>query len=118
MNTRNEVIDVLQKLQNCKELNNIKIGLFGSFSRNKQTENSDVDIVLKSNNQILLSYSGLEDFIKTYIIRNLGLDCDILDYEDICKEYEKAKIEGLEDYTLKYNIDKEVIWIDEQNLKN
>jgi len=43
--------DILQYLKENKELftkqyNVIRIGIFGSFARNEQTENSDIDILI------------------------------------------------------------------------
>ena len=44
--------DILNYLSNNKELfykqySIIKIGIFGSFARNEQTENSDIDIIME-----------------------------------------------------------------------
>ena len=44
--------DILLYLSNNKELfynrfSIIKLGIFGSFARNEQTENSDIDIIIE-----------------------------------------------------------------------
>lgn len=51
---KDKVINVLSNLANEKRFGNIQIGLFGSYARNEQTNNSDIDIVLKSTESLLL----------------------------------------------------------------
>jgi predicted nucleotidyltransferase len=109
---KNTVIDILSNLANDKQFSNIHIGLFGSYARNEQTNNSDIDLVLKSAEPLLLVYDGIEDTLQTYIKANLGLECDIVDYADLEADYEEAKVLGVEEFTLKPVIDREAIWID------
>ncbi|MCL2312792.1 MAG: nucleotidyltransferase domain-containing protein [Firmicutes bacterium] len=47
MITQKEIIDVLKKFknQNSEDLGIVNIGLFGSFARNENTANSDIDIL-------------------------------------------------------------------------
>ncbi|MDF2543416.1 MAG: polymerase beta, Nucleotidyltransferase [Herbinix sp.] len=108
---KEKVIDILSDLANDKQFGNIKIGLFGSYARNEQTNNSDIDVVLKSTKPLLLVYDGIEDTLQTYIKANLGLECDVVDYADLEAGYEEAKKLGIEEFTLKPVIDKEAIWI-------
>jgi uncharacterized protein len=106
------VIDVLSNLANNKQFGNIQIGLFGSYARNEQTNNSDIDVVLKSTKPLLLIYDGIEDTLQAYIKANLGLECDVVDYADLEADYEEAKELGIEEFTLKSVIDREAIWVD------
>lgn len=64
---KEKVIDILSNLANDKQFGNIQIGLFGSYARNEQTNNSDIDVVLKSTKPLLLIYDGIEDTLQTYI---------------------------------------------------
>lgn len=112
------VINTLSNIANDKQFGNIQIGLFGSYARNEQTNNSDVDLVLKSTRPLLLVYDGIEDTLQAYIKANLGLDCDVVDYADLEADYEEAKELGIEEFTLKPVIDREAIWIDKENIKN
>lgn len=108
---KDTVIDILYNLANDKQFCNIQIGLFGSYARNEQTNNSDIDVVLKSTKPLFLVYDGIEDTLQTYIKANLGLECDVVDYADLEADYEEAKELGIEEFTLKPVIDKEAIWI-------
>jgi len=51
MITRIEILDFLKVNKSIFEtrFNCIKIGLFGSFARNEQTEKSDIDIIVEFN---------------------------------------------------------------------
>ena len=59
--TKNEILNELSKnksyIQQNFEVD--KIGLFGSYAKDKQTENSDIDIYVefkhKNNNQVIIS---------------------------------------------------------------
>jgi len=46
--TINEILEYLSENKDFfhKQFNIIKIGVFGSFARNEQTENSDIDILI------------------------------------------------------------------------
>lgn len=112
VSNKERVINILSNLANDKLFGNIQIGLFGSYARNEQTNNSDIDVVLKSTKPLLLIYDGIEDTLQTYIKANLGLECDVVDYADLEADYEDAKELGIEEFTLKPVIDREAIWID------
>lgn len=101
----------MNNLVNDSEFQNIQFGLFGSYARNQQSSLSDIDIVLKGAETLLLVYDGIEEKIKAYIRETLNLNCDVLDYADLEADYEEAKELGIEEFTLKLEVDKEVIWI-------
>jgi predicted nucleotidyltransferase len=46
---QNEIINYLKtnKLRFAVQFNILKIGIFGSYARNEQTENSDIDILIE-----------------------------------------------------------------------
>jgi predicted nucleotidyltransferase len=49
MLTKNEILKYLSKNKELfkQNFNIIRIGLFGSFARDEQTENSDIDIIIE-----------------------------------------------------------------------
>ena len=81
MTERNEI---LVYLSNNKELfrlqfNIVRIGLFGSFARNEQTEASDIDIIIempKGSNDVFEKKESLRELLKSHFHRNV----------DICRE--------------------------------
>ena len=111
VSTRESVINALSNIANDNQFSNIQLGLFGSYARNEQTNNSDIDIVLKSTKQLLLVYDGIEEVLQSYVKANLGLECDVVDYADLEVDYEDAKKLGIEEFTLKPTIDREAVWI-------
>ena len=76
--------EVLNYLSNNKEMfykqfNIIKIGIFGSYARNEQTENSDIDIIIempRGTEDIFEKKQLLKDILKTQFHREV----------DICRE--------------------------------
>lgn len=75
MLTRNEVISVLEK--NKEELQNQfgveKLVLFGSFARNQQTEESDIDVFVTMPAKLFLVIA-----VKQYIEDIIGLKVDVV----------------------------------------
>lgn len=51
-----------------------KIGIFGSYSKNTQTDNSDIDLIIKFEKPIGLKYFELIDFLE----EKLGKDVDVI----------------------------------------
>jgi len=76
--------EILAYLINNKELfseqfNVIKIGIFGSFARNEQTENSDIDIIIempRGTDDIFEKKLQLKEMLKNHFHREI----------DICRE--------------------------------
>jgi predicted nucleotidyltransferase len=52
-----------------KEYNVVELGFFGSFVRNKQTEDSDVDILIEveKGRMSLLRYMRLKHYLKAFL---------------------------------------------------
>ena len=79
-----ETQDILNYLSNNKQLfkqkfNIIKIGIFGSFARNEQSENSDIDIIFempRGTEDIYNKKQELKILLKEHFNREI----------DICRE--------------------------------
>ena len=73
MNSIGKIIDNLKsaKHQLYTDFNINEIGVFGSYSRNEQTENSDIDILVEFSKDIgLIRYMQIENYIKKLIGEN------------------------------------------------
>ncbi len=76
--------EILTFLENNKDLffkqfNVTKIGIFGSFARNEQTENSDIDIIIemtRGTDDIFEKKVQLKEMLKNHFHREI----------DICRE--------------------------------
>ncbi len=72
--SRDEILIVLKK--NKKTLQTKfkvkQIGLFGSFARNEQKENSDIDIFVETEPKIGYLF-GIEDFLKIRLHRKVDV---------------------------------------------
>lgn len=71
--------DILNVLKNYKEVNKVKYGLvelgvFGSFARNEQTVQSDIDIVLQTKTPNLFNIVHIKDDLQN----ELHLSVDIV----------------------------------------
>ena len=81
MLNQNDILNFLRDhiLDLKAEYNIAKIGIFGSFARNEQTENSDIDIMLEfepGTKNIYEKKTKLKEYLKTYFNRNV----------DFCRE--------------------------------
>ena len=78
MDTKDEILDFLK--QNRKLLKDrfhiTKIGLFGSFARDEQNEESDVDIIIDIESDIKNIYD-LKHSLKGYLSNAFGRKVDI-----------------------------------------
>lgn len=71
-----------QKLKECKQIlketyNVEEIGIFGSYARGEETEESDIDILVKFNSSIGWKFIDL----KEYLEQVLGKDVDLVTKE-------------------------------------
>jgi uncharacterized protein len=78
---QNDIISYLKNNKDFfyKQFNVVKIGIFGSFSRNEQTENSDIDIIIempRGTDDIFEKKQELKELLKNYFHREI----------DICRE--------------------------------
>jgi uncharacterized protein len=61
-------------LESLKQYNPLFVGLFGSYARNEQTDNSDIDILVSFQNGIsLLGLIRLEDELSVRLGRKVDL---------------------------------------------
>jgi predicted nucleotidyltransferase len=70
--------EVLEKLLECKPDLQVnfgveKIGLFGSYSREEQTEDSDVDILVTFSNPIGWEFIDLKDQLESVLQKKVDL---------------------------------------------
>ena len=88
--TRQEIIESLKNLRKeaASNYNAEIVGIFGSYARKEPREDSDLDILVRfNNNASLLDLSGLTD----YLGDKLNIKVDVLSERAIRKEI-KAKI--------------------------
>ncbi len=50
-----------------------KIGYFGSYARNEQTESSDIDIVVSFNKPVGIEFIDLADYLESMFHRKIDL---------------------------------------------
>ncbi|MFA6022698.1 MAG: nucleotidyltransferase family protein [Candidatus Pacearchaeota archaeon] len=74
---KNKIIPVL------REYRITKAGIFGSYARGEQKKNSDVDILVKTGDEMgLLEFIGLKLMLQRVVKRKV----DLVEYETIRKE--------------------------------
>lgn len=88
-----EVVKYIRKLKELKPLLRKKfkvsrIGIFGSFARNSQTEDSDIDILVEFYRPIGLQFFDLREYLE----KELGRKVDLVSYSAI-SPYIKPYIE-------------------------
>ncbi len=85
MKSKEEIIENLKSaktdlMENC---NINEIGIFGSYSRNEQTESSDIDILVEFSKNIgLIQLMQIENYIKNLV----GENADVVIKSDIRPE--------------------------------
>ena len=81
--TKEMILDYLRELKPQLEKDGItKLGLFGSYARDCADENSDIDIVIRTNDEFRKKYVGFAAFIfleklRTGVESHFGLDADL-----------------------------------------
>lgn len=82
------IVEIRKRLENVKEFVRFKykaeiIGLFGSYVRGEQNDDSDIDILVKFNEDAtLLDFMGLSNFLE----EKLGIRVDIVSHDAIRSE--------------------------------
>lgn len=74
--TSKKIIKQLERKKNNKKIKDIgvrKIGLFGSFSKNKDSKNSDIDILVKFDKINFDNYFALLVFLEKIFQRKVDL---------------------------------------------
>ena len=92
MNTKKEIIDFLKINHNyiMDTYHITKIGLFGSFARDEQTKNSDVDVIIEIKEGTKNIYD-LKQSLNTYLSQAFGRNVDLA-REKYLKPYAKEFI--------------------------
>ncbi|MFA5426706.1 MAG: nucleotidyltransferase family protein [Sulfurimonas sp.] len=92
MNTQYKIINFLQNNRNLllEKYHVTKIGLFGSFARNEQKENSDVDLLIELEDGTQNIYD-LKDSLKQFLSSSFNRNVDIA-REKYLKSYAKEQI--------------------------
>ena len=94
---KNNIIKVIKQIKPIlkNEYNIDKVGIFGSYSRNQATENSDLDIVVEQSDPDLFGLIGAKQLIEEL----LNIHVDIVRYRNKMNK------------TLKDRIEKEAIYV-------
>ncbi|MBS3774320.1 MAG: nucleotidyltransferase family protein [Bacteroidales bacterium] len=84
MVTRSYIEKKLQKLKPylSRKYNVSRIGYFGSFSRNEQTEESDIDILVEFSKPIGWDFFDLNDLLE----KELGVKVDLVSTKALRKQ--------------------------------
>lgn len=92
MNTQKEILNFLSENKNelFLKYHLSKIGLFGSFSREEATENSDVDIIFDFKENVTDVY-GVKIELKHYLSKAFNRSVDLA-REKYLKPYAKKQI--------------------------
>jgi predicted nucleotidyltransferase len=69
-----------------------QIGLFGSYSRNEQNENSDIDVLVKFNKHELKSLIGLLDFLEARLQKKVDIVTDGKQLSERFKKHVQSEI--------------------------
>jgi predicted nucleotidyltransferase len=72
-----------------REFHVLKIGIFGSFARNEQDTNSDIDILIELENNVANVYDlkwALKDFLKKKFNREVDI-CNVRHIKSFARDY-------------------------------
>jgi len=102
MSLQEEVLLFLKSIKSDLLNNGIKsIGLFGSIAKNKNTQNSDIDIVYETTDKFINKYKGwsaftyLNDNLREKVKNKFNIDVDMFDLNSSSSIREKVKKEAL-----------------------
>jgi len=102
MSLQEEVLLFLKSIKSDLVSNGIKnIGLFGSLAKNKNTKNSDIDIVYETTDKFINKYKGwnaftyLNDNLREKVKNKFNIDVDMFDLNSSSSIREKVKKEAL-----------------------
>ena len=102
MSLQEEVLLFLKSIKSDLLNNGIKsIGLFGSIAKNKNTQNSDIDIVYETTDKFINKYKGwsaftyLNDNLREKVKNKFNIDVDMFDLNSSSSIREKVKREAL-----------------------
>ncbi|MBQ9608890.1 MAG: nucleotidyltransferase domain-containing protein [Lachnospiraceae bacterium] len=104
--------DILKKLRQLNMKSNYRMGLAGSISRGCETDNSDIDIVVDTNDMPISDMNVIKDLLKEYN-RNVDVLCLGLlkDEDEELDNFMKENDLPVNDESVYKTIMKEVIWV-------
>ena len=74
METRSDIFDLLEgQHESIREFGVKELGIFGSFARNEQRPDSDVDVLVDLQRHTFRDYMGLLSFLETLFGRRVDL---------------------------------------------
>lgn len=74
METRSEVFDLLEnQRESLRQFGVKELGIFGSFARNEQTPESDVDVLVDLKRETFRDFMGLLSFLEKLFGRKVDL---------------------------------------------
>ena len=74
METRSDVLDLLEnQRESLRQFGVRELGVFGSFARNEQTRDSDVDVLVDLENHTFHAYMDLLFFLEDLFGRKVDL---------------------------------------------
>lgn len=78
MHTQKQILDFISNNKNLlkRQFHVSKIGLFGSYARNEQTDNSDIDLIIDFDENTNNLYD-IKIELKRFFKENLNLEIDI-----------------------------------------
>jgi predicted nucleotidyltransferase len=92
MHTQKQILDFISKNKSFlnQQFHVSKIGLFGSYARNEQTENSDIDLIVDFEEDTNNLYD-IKIELKKFFKENLNINVDIC-REKYIKPFYKTRI--------------------------
>ena len=74
METQNNILDLIQsKRESIRQFGVRELGIFGSFARNEQGPDSDVDVLVDLQRETFRDYMGLLSFLEDLFGRKVDL---------------------------------------------
>ena len=74
METQSEIFDLLKRERDSIRLFGVReLGIFGSFARNEQKRDSDVDVLVDLKRETFRDYMGLLSFLENLFGRKVDL---------------------------------------------
>ena len=74
METRSDIFDLLEgQRESIRRFGVRELGVFGSFARNEQRPDSDVDVLVELERETFRDYMGLLGFLETLFGRKVDL---------------------------------------------
>ena len=95
--TSKEIISILNEKKNILERYTVKkIGLFGSFAKDKQDKNSDIDLIVEFGNPDLDNFMNLVDYLENLFGRRVEvltpIGVDTIRIKEVAEDIKRSVI--------------------------